>query len=129
MGLVATAWQPAAAATVECKCEMTKRDNYGWIAPEYYFQINEDTGSALALSSYFDWTKAKLKKRKPSKYRMLWNVTMKTNEGPNLRVKYQANMDLQNNGVTVRASFAHVGAANKPFGTGTCEIAGPETRG
>ncbi len=129
IGLLAITWQPAIAATIEYKCEMTKLDNHGWIAPEYYFQIDEDAGSARALSGHFDWTPAKLKKRKSSKYRMLWNVTLKTREGPNLRVKYQANMDTQNNDVTVRASFASVGASNKPFGTGTCKIATPGTQG
>jgi len=114
--------QSALADTVEYKCEITKTDSHGWIAPEYYFQIDTDARTAQALSRHHDWTRSKLKMRSDGEYRLLWNVTLRERNGQNLRMKYQANLDTSANTVRVRASFAHVSASNKPFGSGVCKI-------
>ncbi|WP_037310076.1 hypothetical protein [Ruegeria halocynthiae] len=115
---VQTAW----ADTVEYKCNITKPDSHGWIAPEYHFQIDADTGQAKVVSGHHDWTKAKLKVKKGNEYRVLWNVTLRSSEGQNLRMKYQANFDAAKTTVRVRASFSHINASNKPYGSGVCSV-------
>ncbi|CUH48822.1 hypothetical protein [Ruegeria atlantica] len=114
--------QSVLAGTVEYKCEITKPDGHGWIAPEYNFQVDTDTREAKVVSCHHDWTSAQLKVKKSGEYRMFWNVTLRSSEGQNLRMKYQANLNSAKNTVKVRASFAHTSAANKPYGSGVCSV-------
>ncbi|MBO9444624.1 hypothetical protein [Ruegeria sp. R14_0] len=114
--------QSALAGTVEYKCEITRPDSHGWIAPEYYFQVDTDTRAAKVVSRHHDWTSAKLKVKNNGQYRMLWNVSLRSSEGQSLRMKYQANLDPEQNTVKVRASFGTVSASNKPYGSGVCSV-------
>ncbi|WP_299982528.1 hypothetical protein [uncultured Ruegeria sp.] len=112
--------QAAAAETVTYNCMMTKQDGHGWIAPEYAFQIDSASGASEAASSYHDWAEAKLKDRGAKGYRILWNITAPLLDGTKQRVKYQANLNAQNDTVKVRMSWANANYTNKPFGVGTC---------
>ena len=114
--------QAAWADTANYKCEITKTDSHGWIAPDYYFQIDSASGDAKALSGHHDWTEAKLKVLRDGGYRLFWNVTLRSSTGYKLRMKYQANLDAEKSAVRIRASFANINASNKPFGTGVCNI-------
>lgn len=107
-------------------CNMSNRDHYNWIAPEYRFVIDTEAGGAQVASNHHDWTPASLKVRRDKDYRVLWNVTLPTAQNQDIRMKYQANLDVENNTIRVRASFAHLSASNKPFGTGACNIVGYE---
>ncbi len=102
-------------------CRMTKQDSHGWIAPEYAFQIDPDSGTAK-VADRPEWVETRFKNRGAKGYRLSWNRTAPTVEGPNLRVRYQANLDPSDNSVKVRMAFVSVNAANRPYGVGTCAI-------
>ena len=112
----------AVAETVIYSCKMTKQDSYNWIAPEYAFRVDTETGAAQAISGHHDWTDATLKVKSDNKLRILWNVSLPTSQGQDIRMKYQANLDAGKKTVRVRASFATLSAANRPFGVGNCKI-------
>ncbi|WP_170338474.1 hypothetical protein [Ruegeria arenilitoris] len=113
--------QAAAASPTAYKCTITKKDSHGWVAPEYAFQIDPEAGTAQAASNYHDWTNAQLRDRGAKGYRMIWNVTLKSTEGQAIRMRYQAN-SATDGGLKVSGSFVNVGASNKPYGTGRCEV-------
>lgn len=112
----------AAAESVTYVCDMTKLDGHGWIAPEYMFQVDAATGSAMAASNHNDWTNANFKNRGSKGYRMNWSLTLPASAGGNLRVRYQANLDPKKNSVKVRMAFVSTNASNKPYGTGICKV-------
>ena len=112
--------QAASASPVNYVCKMTQVDGRGWIAPVYLFQVDSEKGTAQVVDKP-EWIDARFKNRGAKGYRMSWNLTSKTTEGPNVRVRYQANLDPKDNSIKVRMAFANVGAANKPYGTGKCE--------
>ncbi|KIC44005.1 MAG: hypothetical protein AB3N07_07310 [Ruegeria sp.] len=112
----------AAAESVTYACDITKLDGHGWIAPEYFFQVDVATGSAKVASNHHDWTNARFKNRGTKGYRMNWNLTLPASAGGNLRVRYQANLDPTDNSVKLRMAFVTTNASNKPYGTGTCKV-------
>lgn len=116
--------QSVAAAPVTYNCTMTKQDSLGWITPEYAFRIDAASGKAEAISNNHDWTEAKLKDRGAKGYRIFWSITAPLTDGTKQRVKYQANLNPQNETVRIRMSWAHANYTNKPFGVGNCKQSG-----
>ncbi|NVO55701.1 hypothetical protein HW561_07860 [Rhodobacteraceae bacterium B1Z28] len=113
----------AIAETVTYNCKMTKQDSHGWIAKEYAFQVDADTGKAKATSSFQDWTDGKLKNRGAKGYRIIWSRTERMSAGGDARVRYQANLNPDKNTVAVRMAFVHGSFTNKPSGVGMCHAA------
>ncbi len=111
----------ASASPITYACKMTKVDGRGWIAPAYLFQVDSEQGTAQVVDKP-EWIDTRFKNRGSKGYRMSWNLTSKTSQGPNVRVRYQANLDPQDNSVKVRMAFVNVNAANKPYGTGSCKV-------
>ncbi|WP_170325349.1 hypothetical protein [Ruegeria arenilitoris] len=118
--VAAFAAQSAAAEELTYHCKVKGRD--GWIAPEYYFRLDPETGKAQVINGYHDWTDADLITRKNSTYQMTWRVTLQSSQGQAIRMRYQANLNQDNNKVKVRGTFGNVSASNKPYGTGNCAI-------
>lgn len=112
--------QAALADGTTYHCKVKGRD--GWIAPEYQFRIDPSTQTAQVVSGYHDWMDASLSVRGNDTYRVIWNVTLQSSEGQDIRMRYQANLDPAKNKIKVRGSFVNVSAANKPYGTGNCAI-------
>lgn len=115
--LIATS---AAAETVNYICNMTKQDSHGWIPKEYAFRIDAAAGRAHAASSYQDWAEARFKDRGSKGYRLSWNLTERTSQGHNQRVRYQADLNKENNALSVTMTFLHTQVSNKPRGSGSC---------
>ncbi len=76
----------------------------------------------MAASNNHDWTNAQLKDRGAKGYRVFWNITAPLSDGTQQRVKYQANLNPQQETVKVRMSWAHANYTNKPYGVGTCAV-------
>ena len=100
---------------------MTKQDSHGWIARDYAFQVDADAGSAL-VADRSDWMSTKFKNRGSKGYRINWTRTARATAGGNLRVRYQANLNPNDNSVKVRMAFVTVNALNKPYGVGSCKV-------
>jgi hypothetical protein len=117
---VATLFASAALAeTITYNCKMTKRDEGGWVAPEYFFRIDAENGTA-SIADNPEWIGVKFKDRGNKGYRLVWNRMARATAGGNLSVRYQANLNPADNSVKVRMAFINVNAANKPYGVGTC---------
>lgn len=117
--LAAVTASGAAAAPVTYNCKMTKQDSHGWIAPEYAFQIDSESGTAK-VADRPEWIGTSFKNRGKKGYRISWYRTARASAGGNVRVRYQANLNPSDNVVKVRMAFVTVSAANKPYGVGTC---------
>lgn len=112
--------QTAAAEELTYHCKVKGRD--GWIAPDYYFRLDPETGKAQVINGYHDWTDAELKARKNSTLQMTWRVTLPSSQGQAIRMRYQANLNQNKKTVKVRGTFGNISASNKPYGTGNCVV-------
>ncbi|KIC42273.1 hypothetical protein RA27_02500 [Ruegeria sp. ANG-R] len=113
--------QTATAENVTYLCKMTKQDSHGWIAPEYAFQVDPESGKAKAADSP-EWMDASFKNRGSKGYRLVWRRNARLSAGGNARVRYQANLNPADNAVRISMAFANMNAANKPYGVGTCQV-------
>ncbi|MEX0308191.1 MAG: hypothetical protein AB3N12_12480 [Ruegeria sp.] len=115
--------QTATAENITYLCKMTKQDSHGWIAPEYAFQVDREGGTAK-VAVRPEWMDASFKDRGSKGYRLVWRRNARASAGGNVRVRYQANLNPNDNIVKIRMAFANVGAVNKPYGVGTCQVVG-----